>query len=198
MSQMIYCISGLGADEQIFSNLQIPGYELVCLHWLQPEPGESFADYAKRMYAQIADPDPILMGVSFGGMLGIEIAKQFSVKKLVLISSVKIKTERPWWMQAAGKLKLHQLVRARPHPLLYTIENLFSLRRRPRGLIPRRRRRRRRHGRCLCGSDLVYPPFEPRVSCLQEVDLKSHFHGGMHAFKIVIRWRRTITVIATF
>ena len=125
MSQTIYCISGLGADEQIFSNLQLPGYELVCLQWLQPERQESFADYAKRMYAQMKDTSPIILGVSFGGMLGIEIAKQFPVKKLVLISSVKIKTERPWWMQAAGKLKLHQLVRARPHPLLYPIENYF-------------------------------------------------------------------------
>jgi pimeloyl-ACP methyl ester carboxylesterase len=125
MSQTIYCISGLGADEQIFSNLHLPGYELVCLHWLQPIPHESFADYAKRMYAQMTDPKPILLGVSFGGMLGIEIAKQFPVKKLILISSVKIKTEQPWWMRAAGKLKLHQLVRARPHPLLYPIENYF-------------------------------------------------------------------------
>lgn len=125
MSQRIYCISGLGADEQIFSNLQLPGYELVCLQWLQPERQESFTDYAQRMYAQMADTNPILLGVSFGGMLGIEIAKQFPVKKLILISSVKIKTEQPWWMRLAGKMKLHHLVRARPHPLLYPIENYF-------------------------------------------------------------------------
>ncbi len=125
MSQTVYCISGLGADEQIFSNLQLPGYELRCLQWLQPEPGELFADYAKRMYAQIADANPILLGVSFGGMLGIEIAKQFPVKKIILVSSVKKRIEMPWWMRLAGKLKLHHLVKARPHPLLYPIENYF-------------------------------------------------------------------------
>ena len=125
MSQPIYCISGLGADEQIFSNLQLPGYDLVCIKWLQPERRESFADYAKRMYGQIEDSNPIVLGVSFGGMLGIEIAQQFPVKKLILISSVKTKNELPLWMRLAGKIRLHQLVRARPHPLFYPIENYF-------------------------------------------------------------------------
>lgn len=125
MSQTIYCISGLGADAQIFSNLQIPGCELVCLQWLQPEPNESFMHYAKRMYAQMEDSNPLLLGVSFGGMLGIEIAKLFPVKKLILLSSVKQRTELPWWMRMAGSVKLHRLIRARPHPLFYPIENYF-------------------------------------------------------------------------
>jgi pimeloyl-ACP methyl ester carboxylesterase len=125
MSQTIYCISGLGADEQVFSKLQITGYQLVCLQWLPPSPGEPFANYAQRMHESIPEENPILLGLSFGGMLSIEIAKLFPVKKLILISSVKTKQEQPWWMHAAGKLKLHQLVRPQPHPLFYPIENYF-------------------------------------------------------------------------
>jgi hypothetical protein len=33
MSQRIYCISGLGANEKVFSRLQLPGYELVHNAW---------------------------------------------------------------------------------------------------------------------------------------------------------------------
>jgi hypothetical protein len=36
----------------------------------------------------------------------------------------------------------------------------------------------------LSGTDLVHPPLEPGVPRLQEVDLKSHFHGGLHAFEV--------------
>lgn len=125
MSQSIYCISGLGADERVFSRLQLPGYELHFIKWIDPEPNESFADYAKRMTSFITEPEPIIIGLSFGGMLAVELSKLIKVKKLILISSVKTKNEEPWWMRTSGKLKLHQLIRPRPHPLLYPIENYF-------------------------------------------------------------------------
>ena len=87
----IYCISGLGADERAFSKLKIDGYSLRVIPWLMPEPGETIQHYATRMRAIIDDPEPILMGLSFGGMLCAEIAKQIPVQKLILISSVKSK-----------------------------------------------------------------------------------------------------------
>jgi pimeloyl-ACP methyl ester carboxylesterase len=125
MSQTIYCISGLGADERAFSRLQLPGYHLHFIAWIDPQPNESFTDYAKRMSRFIQEPEPIVIGLSFGGMLAIELTKLIKVKKLILISSVKTKNEEPWWMRASGKLKLHQLLRPKPHPLLYPIENYF-------------------------------------------------------------------------
>ncbi len=125
MSQRIYCISGLGADERAFSKLRLPGYELHFLNWIDPETNESFAAYAKRMSALIDDPEPIIIGLSFGGMLAVELSKLIKVKKLILISSVKTRNEEPWWMRTSGKLKLHQLIKPKPHPLLYPIENYF-------------------------------------------------------------------------
>jgi len=125
MSCRIYCISGLGASEQVFSKLHLPGTELIILKWLIPKTGESFAAYSQRMFEQVKENNPILMGVSFGGMTCIEMANQFPVKKMILISSVKTKDELPLWMKAAGKLKLHRLVKPRPHPILYRVENFF-------------------------------------------------------------------------
>ncbi len=125
MNQRIYCISGLGASEQVFSKLNLPGTELIVLKWLIPNQHESFADYSRRMFEQITEKKPVLMGVSFGGMTCIEMANQFPIRKLILISSIKTKKELPLWMQGTGKLQLHRLVRPRPHPILYPIENFF-------------------------------------------------------------------------
>jgi len=111
MNRRVYCISGLGASEQVFSKLNLPGTELIVLKWLIPKQHESFADYSRRMFEQVAEENPVLMGVSFGGMTCIEMAKQFPIQKLILISSIKTKQELPLWMQGTGTLQLHRLVR---------------------------------------------------------------------------------------
>lgn len=125
MSLRIYCISGLGANEKVFSRLQLPGYELVFLQWFVPEQNESINTYAQRMATLIADKRPLIAGVSFGGMVAVEISKFMEVEKLILISSVTTRQDLPWWMRTAGALKLHKLIRPRPHPILYPIENYF-------------------------------------------------------------------------
>lgn len=125
MSQKIYCVSGLAADEKLFSKLHLPGTELIFLPWLLPKPQEALADYARRMFEQVAEENPVMLGLSFGGMTCIEIAKQFPVKKLFLISSIKTKQELPLWMKGTMKLRLHQFIRPRPHPFLYPLENFF-------------------------------------------------------------------------
>ncbi len=106
----IFCISGLGADERAFSKLNIPGYQLQVIPWLQPQAGESLQQYAARMRAGINENDPILMGLSFGGMVCIEIAKQVSVRRLILVSSIKSYKELPLWMKAVARLKLNKII----------------------------------------------------------------------------------------
>jgi pimeloyl-ACP methyl ester carboxylesterase len=110
MSTIIYCISGLGADEKIFKHLSVPDYTLKCLSWLLPEVNESMAAYARRMAAQITEKNPILLGVSFGGMMAIEIAKHIPVHRLILVSSVKSDVEIPRWMKWVGRLRIYKLV----------------------------------------------------------------------------------------
>src|SRR6187402_1248228 len=105
----IYCISGLGADERAFSRLKVEGYRIRCLPWLTPEPGESINAYATRMRAEIIEENPILCGLSFGGMMSIEISKQIPVEKLILISSIKSVKELPRWMKTCGFLRLNRL-----------------------------------------------------------------------------------------
>ncbi|HEX2536591.1 MAG TPA: alpha/beta hydrolase [Chitinophagaceae bacterium] len=110
MSQTIYCISGLGADEALFRNLALEGYALSCLPWPAFEPGNTLVQYAERLCAFIEGPAPILMGVSFGGMLAVEMAKQLDTTRTVLISSITTADHLPLYYQIAGALSLTSLV----------------------------------------------------------------------------------------
>jgi esterase/lipase len=124
MKKHIYCISGLGADEKIFTNLHIKGYELRYIPWIRPHKKEQIEGYAKRMREYIKEDSAVLLGVSFGGMMGIEIAKQMPLHKLIIVSSIKSSGEMPRWMKAAGTLKLHKLLPTRLHRYTEKIDNV--------------------------------------------------------------------------
>lgn len=93
--QTIHCLSGLGADQRIFQKLSIPGYNLVPVPWCDFDKHDDLPCYAQKMAAQIHEEEPVIMGVSFGGMLASEIAKIRPVKKTILISSAKDAGEMP-------------------------------------------------------------------------------------------------------
>lgn len=106
----VYFLSGLGADEKAFQALELPDVERVYLNWIVPVKGESIESYAKRMAERIAEPDPIIIGLSFGGMVAIEIAKLIPVKKLILISSAKGKKELPPYFTICRYFPLHRFL----------------------------------------------------------------------------------------
>jgi pimeloyl-ACP methyl ester carboxylesterase len=124
MSKTIYCISGLGADEMVFYNLRLNGHELKYIPWLKPHKKETIQHYASRMAASIKGEKPVLLGVSFGGMMGIEIAKQVQLHKLIIISSIKSTGELPRWMKVAGKIGLNKVLPTKPSRLTEKINNV--------------------------------------------------------------------------
>ena len=108
----VYFISGLGADERAFRSLRLTDIEPVFLNWISPLPGENIEGYANRMAQRIEEPDPIIVGLSFGGMISVEIAKQIPVKKLILISSAKGENELPPFFRMGRFVPLHKLIPA--------------------------------------------------------------------------------------
>ena len=123
----VYCISGLGADETVFEHLSLPGCTLFPLPWLKPEPGEAIGHYAGRMAAGIRHREPILLGLSFGGIMAQEIARIVAPKRVWLISTVKQRSEMPPYMRFGAVLPLHRLVLAlNPHRWMGPLEN-FNL-----------------------------------------------------------------------
>jgi pimeloyl-ACP methyl ester carboxylesterase len=86
---MIYLISGLGANEKIFTRLNLQGRPFTFLPWIKPKRKESFDRYLDRFSKEInPNEEIILIGTSFGGMVSQELSKRFNVKKIILISSI--------------------------------------------------------------------------------------------------------------
>jgi pimeloyl-ACP methyl ester carboxylesterase len=92
----LYFIPGLGADERLFSKLTLTGYKKKYIKWVVPKRDESLPQYAKRLSSQIDTSKPFsLIGVSFGGMLAVEMSKFLKLKKVILIASAKTNKELP-------------------------------------------------------------------------------------------------------
>jgi pimeloyl-ACP methyl ester carboxylesterase len=89
----LYIFSGLGADERIFGRLNFNEFRPVFIQWVPPLEAEDMQAYARRIAGQIAEPEPMLLGVSFGGMMAIEVAKWKPCKKIVIVSSAKTGAE---------------------------------------------------------------------------------------------------------
>lgn len=89
----IYCISGLGADHRVFGKIDIPGAQLIAIPWPVPDSVDSIASYATKIIALIKEERPVILGVSLGGILGLEIAKQIPVTKVFMVSSAKTPQE---------------------------------------------------------------------------------------------------------
>lgn len=122
----IYNISGFGADERIFSKIDFGDNDVHFIQWKIPEKGESIESYAKRMQSEILHPNPILIGLSFGGMMSVEIAKLIPVEKIILVSSVCCRKELPLYMKLISALNLNRLIPMKPYPIFEPIEN-FNL-----------------------------------------------------------------------
>jgi pimeloyl-ACP methyl ester carboxylesterase len=118
---LAYCISGLGADERIFSNLVLEGFTLKHIPWITPWKREPISQYAKRMAGGFTEAPPVLIGVSFGGMMAIEIARLLNIKKVIIISSVKSYEELPRWMKHIGRTGLNKLIPMRPYSFIQGI-----------------------------------------------------------------------------
>ena len=106
----IYCISGLGADRRVFQKLKFKGYQPVHIDWLKPNKREDIASYAKRLTEQIKSPNPILIGLSFGGIIAVEIAKHIAVEKVILVSSAKQYSEIPIYFRMFRWFPIHRLI----------------------------------------------------------------------------------------
>lgn len=111
----IYLMPGMAASPKIFERLQFPAdWQVKLLDWITPEKEESLTHYAERLSTAITAPSPILLGVSFGGIIVQEIAKlKEDYQKLIVISSVKTQYELPKKMLLARYTHLHKLLPTR-------------------------------------------------------------------------------------
>ena len=113
MTKELYIFSGLGADERVFQLLDFSGFSTTFVKWIVPQDKETIEQYATRLLDQITTTKPTLIGLSFGGLIAVEVAKQIDTEKVILIASAKTKNEIPFYYRFAGQLKIHRLLPTR-------------------------------------------------------------------------------------
>jgi pimeloyl-ACP methyl ester carboxylesterase len=108
----VYFMPGLAASSLIFERITLPQdlFEVYLLDWELPIGEESLTDYARRMAQKITAPNPVLIGVSFGGILVQEMAVFLNPQKVIIISSVKSNLEFPRRMKIAKTTKAYKLI----------------------------------------------------------------------------------------
>ncbi|HEY9007833.1 alpha/beta fold hydrolase [Ohtaekwangia sp.] len=106
----LYLLSGLGADRRVFDFLDLSGYRTTCIEWVEPAQSETIETYAQRLLDQITVGNPILVGVSFGGMIAIEIGKLIKTEQIVLISSAKTRADIPAYYRFMGLIRFNRLM----------------------------------------------------------------------------------------
>lgn len=106
----LYCISGLGIDQTPFEFLNIHSdYELVYIKWIEAKKKETLPEYAIRLAEAIDDSEPFsLLGLSFGGMISIEIAKVKKPKHLILLSSIPKPEQMPKLYKFGKLIKVYR------------------------------------------------------------------------------------------
>jgi esterase/lipase len=108
----IYFVPGLAAGPEIFEHLELSPekYDLHFMEWKTPLAlEESISNYAMRMTDDIVHKNPVLIGVSFGGIMVQEMSKYMEVQKTIIISSVKTSTELPKRFRMAKFIKAYKL-----------------------------------------------------------------------------------------
>ncbi len=124
----VYFVPGLAAGSEIFRNISFPEdqYQVKVLEWLIPKKDESLREYSQRMALRVKEPNAILIGVSFGGIVVQEMARFLNLRKLIIISSVKTRKELPRRMKFAAWTKAYKLI---PTGLVLSVEDLtkFSI-----------------------------------------------------------------------
>jgi pimeloyl-ACP methyl ester carboxylesterase len=106
----IYLIPGLGGDGRLFTGLREEGLDFEVLEFIEPIKGESIGEYAARLARPIDPNEPFIVGgVSLGGIISVEVARQLQPEKVVLISSVKNSREFPFYFQMFRYLPVHRI-----------------------------------------------------------------------------------------
>jgi pimeloyl-ACP methyl ester carboxylesterase len=124
----VYLISGLGADKRLFKNISLPNHEVIATDWLLPDINDTLITYSQSIVKQYNIQDnSIVIGVSLGGMIAVEIAKQVTLDKVILISSIKTDSEAPWYFQLFRKLPVYDITPGNLFPRLgFLIRPLFG------------------------------------------------------------------------
>jgi hypothetical protein len=121
----LYFVSGLGADKRIFQKLVLPpSFHIHHIEWVPVSNVETMEAYCMRLAGQIDQTKPYsLIGVSFGGVVSIQLSKHLTPVQTVIISSFCYRQEVSKLYTFLGRIRLHQIFPTsfflKPNGILY-------------------------------------------------------------------------------
>lgn len=119
----------MGVDERMFRNLKLDNCTIFHIKWLTPFKNEKLPEYALRLAEIIDTTQPFaLIGVSFGGMCCIEIAKKLKPVKTFLVSSSKTRAEVPQKIKMWSRIPLYKKLNDNVYrKAALMVKNLFGV-----------------------------------------------------------------------
>jgi pimeloyl-ACP methyl ester carboxylesterase len=125
----VYFISGMGADRRLFKHIRLPdGFHMNFVEWIAPLDNEKIPEYASRLVPQIDTSHPfMLVGVSLGGIVAVEIAKRFHPVATVIIGSIPIAAHLPRYYAFGQSLGLLDLLPGSFFKKASSAKRLFTL-----------------------------------------------------------------------
>jgi len=124
----VYFVPGLASSPLIFEYIKLPEdkFEVTIMEWILPEDRESMRDYSARLAKQyVKHENPVLIGVSMGGLIVQEMCKIIKARKTIIISSVKSNKEFPRRMWFARRTKIYKLFPTRMMQHVEKVNKLF-------------------------------------------------------------------------
>lgn len=111
-----YFIGGYGTDERLFRHQLEHMPYAVYLPFPRPAPADSMESYVLRFLPLINQAEPFnLVGQSMGGLMVMELIRHIHPEKIILISSVKSRSEMPGWFNLLRATRLYRLA---PGPVI--------------------------------------------------------------------------------
>jgi pimeloyl-ACP methyl ester carboxylesterase len=97
-SPPIILLPGIGLDDRLYATQRAEFPQIVVPDWLPPRFRESLPDYARRMAEAVDPAGPCYVGgLSFGGMVALEMSRHLDCRGCFLISSILSRDELPKW-----------------------------------------------------------------------------------------------------
>ena len=128
----LYFISGLGADKRIFQKLVLPEvFRVHYINWIPVSEHETLEIYCRKLSTQIDREHPFsLIGLSFGGIVAIEMSKFLLPVQTVIISSFCVQREVPKFYVFLKQTGLYKLLPLRlllkPNHFVYRLFGAYK------------------------------------------------------------------------
>lgn len=94
----VYLLPGMTADYPVYSRVMPLLANAALVPFIEPRAAESLNSYATRM-ADSFHPDAYIVGVSFGGVLAVEISRIIRPKGCIIVSSIRNPRQMPPWFR---------------------------------------------------------------------------------------------------